>query len=325
VRSTVSIVYVTRRLEPHFEWFADGLSRQLGPGDDVEMIVVDGRHSAERGERFAAEVGDRFGFRHVPPKPSPWNGPHRLTGRDYHSVASARNTGIVVARGSYVVFVDDLAVPMQHWWNEVCEAARGAYVVAGAYQKHYEMDVRDGLLVHSRLDASGMDARWNQGRDGRCVTVGGGQLFGCSFGAPREALVAVNGLDELCDPAGGEDYQLGLRLGWAAGPVYYSRSMLTIESEELHNVDEGRVARPDRSTTPAAYMARLAQFGVSERSIDGSWDSSHMVLDILFATRETRSVGNYYDLAELSEADLPSLPERFPETYWFDGTPLRDW
>jgi hypothetical protein len=31
-----------------------------------------------------------------------------------------------------------------------------------------------------------------------------------------------------------------------------------------------------------------------------------------------------YDLAELSEADLPSLLERFPETYWFDGTPLRD-
>ena len=319
----VSLVYITHRPEPRFEWFADALARQLEPGDEVDVILVDGRFSAERGARFAAQAGGRFGFSHVPAKPSPYNGPHRLTTTQYHACASARNTGIVHAQRPYVVFADDASVPMPGWWREARHAAHHGYVVAGAYKKAWEMEVVDGGLVASRIEPEGIDTRWELGSDEGIVRIGGGQLYGASFGAPRELLVAVNGADEICDSIGGEDYHLGIRMEFAGAPIFYSRRMLTIESEELHRQGEP-LLRLDPTADPDTYMERLRRFGVEQRSTDGGFDSSHMILDLLYGARATRSVGNYYDLAELTPADLPGLAERLPELHWFDGRPLAE-
>jgi len=41
--------------------------------------------------------------------------------------------------------------------------------------------------------------------------------------------VELNGYDELCDPVGGEDYQLGLRIEFAGVPIFYCRAMLAVE------------------------------------------------------------------------------------------------
>jgi hypothetical protein len=129
-------------------------------------------------------------------------------------------------------------------------------------------------------------------------------------------------LDELCDPIGGEDYHLGLRLEWAGAHVLYSRALLTIEGS-VH--DHGPVPiRADRVLEPEAYMARLREFGVHERTTDGRHDSSHMVLDIAYSTRSPASVGNYYDLATLTPEGLDATVARFSREYWFDGTPLAD-
>jgi hypothetical protein len=315
-----SIVYLTYRAEPRFDWFADSLARQAA-GGDFEVIVVDGAYAAERTARFEDAAARRFALRHVPAKPSPYAGPHRLTTRDFFSAASARNTGLLHARAPYVVFVDDLSVVMPGWWEEVHAAARCGDVVAGAYQKHLEMRVEAGVLQSSRCEPGGVDSRWTQGRDDRTVPIGGAQLFGCSFGAPRDLLVEVNGFDELCDSIGGEDWHLGVRLEWAGAAIRYSRRMLTIESEELHHAGTPAV-RLDKTAPPSVYLRRLREYGVTARYVAGNWDSSHMLLDILFGTGTTQTLGNYYLLATLDPSALDQVCPRFPQVHWFDRQPL---
>jgi glycosyltransferase involved in cell wall biosynthesis len=320
----VSIVFVTHRREPRFDWFADSLAAQLREHDDVEVIFVDGLHSQGRTTALEQVVQRRFAFRHVPPKPTPYNGPFRLTSRDYFAPSSARNTGIVYSRKSYVVFVDDVSVLMPGWLEEVREAARRGYVVGGAYWKQWDMVVEDGRLVASRAELGGRDSRWSLGRDRKLVKLGGGQLFGCSCGFPRELLVAVNGYDELCDSFGGEDWELGLRLERVGAPIYYSRRMLTVESEELHR-QNGAPVRLNKFLDELPYMQRLFGFGVPRRATDGrDFDVGHMLIDISVGTRAVRSIGNYYDLSVLNETDLLDLVERFPRWHWFDRQPLSE-
>ena len=317
----VSIVYVTCRPEPCFAWFVESLARQLGPAERVEVVFVDGHRSAGRAARLAALVRGRFSFRHVAPKPCPYSGPHRRTGRDYFTAASARNTGIVHARHGYVAFVDDLSVLGPEWWKEVRRAAKLRYVVAGAYQKRREMAVEGGLLVGGRLEPERLDTRWNAVDDLPLAPIPGGMLYGSSLGAPREALLRVNGFDELCDTARGEDYQLGLRLEWSGEAIYYSRAMLTVESEELH-FQGAPLGGIDLVLDPARYMEILAGFGVAQRSTDGPTDISHMVLDVTYGTRSIRSHGNPYSLSDLTVRQLAALPAQFPRRHWFTGQPL---
>src|SRR5215468_10928064 len=119
----VSVVYVTHRGEPCFDWFADSLAANIGDAD-VEVIVVDGLYSSDRTARVSETVNGRFAVSHVRAKPTPYNGPHRLTQRDYFAASSARNTGVVHASRPYLVFTDDAAVLMPEWWREVWQAAR---------------------------------------------------------------------------------------------------------------------------------------------------------------------------------------------------------
>lgn len=315
-------MYVTHRRQPRFDWFADSLARQLG-ADDVEVVFVDGLRSRARTALLAEVVRDRFSFRHVPPKPTPYCGPQRLTPSDLFAVASARNTGIVHTKQPYVVFVDDCALLAPGWLDAVREGAVEGRVTCGTYEKHSHLVAEDGLHLSSDLTEAGLDSRRLLGDGTGPVPLGGGQLYGCSFGAPRDLLLAVNGLDELCDPMGGEDYQLGIRLEWAGAQIVYDRRMLTIENgdADAHGDSPPRIGR---SLSEDAYMAKLAEFGVDARSTGGEFDNSHMVLDILYGTRSVQSVGNDYSLGELRVADLPRLPYQFPLDYWFDDLPLAE-
>lgn len=314
----ISVVYATARDEPGFRWFADGLARQLPDSADVEMIVVDGRFDAGRSARFGADAAGRFALRHVAAKPSPYQGPYRRTSRDCFAAASARNTGLVHARAPYVVFADDCSVPMPGWWRAVERAAARGEVVAGAYQKRSAMRVDDGLLAASLVDDSGIDTRWPLGDDARPVPVHGGQLYGASFGAPRELLLSINGLDEQCDSIGYEDVQLGLRLAHAGATILYDRSMLTIESLELGSAGLP-LLRVDPELPEREYRERLADFGVTRRPTQGRFDASHMILDVVLGTGSWATHGNCYWLADLVPDGYGDMVRRFPDTHWFDG------
>jgi hypothetical protein len=322
----LSIAYVTHRDEPRFDWFADSLAMQLERLRDdleVEVIFVDGLHSAARTERLRELIGVRFAFRHVPPKPCQYNGAFRLTTRDLFAAASVRNTAVLYARQPYVALVDDACVLAPTWLEAACWGARRGCVLTGAYEKRWAMVVEDGILVSAARHRSGQDVRWNLAPDGRPTRVYGGHLFTPSCGFPRALLLEVNGFDELCDPSGLEDCQLGLRLEWAGAEIYYHRGLLTTESEELHHF-QSSPAGVGKSLHPDAYMEMLRRFGVSARFTPGNYDIGHAVLDILYGTRAIRSVGNCFDLAHLTESRLPSVVERFPRYHWFDLQPLEE-
>ncbi|HWF32113.1 MAG TPA: hypothetical protein VG188_06105 [Solirubrobacteraceae bacterium] len=325
-----SIVYVTHRPNPRFEWFADSLANQIGDGSAVEVIVIDALHSPARERQFALTAGGRFALRHVAPKPSPYSGPHRATSRDYSTISNARNTGIVYSRAPYVVFNDDSGVLVEGWWEEVERAARLGYVIGGSYENRLDMQVAEGRLEDPapRPDALGLiDSRWELGDDRALVQIAGGQLFGCGLGAPRELLVAVNGFDELCDPVGGEDANLGVRLEWSGARLFYSRRMRMVKDGARHRDDA--VVRLDRAHAGAdllderRYMAVLESHGVRERTFaDGRLDCGYLCLDLLFGTRLVRALGNSSDLADLTEADLEDTASVIPELYWATGEPL---
>jgi glycosyltransferase involved in cell wall biosynthesis len=321
MRPRISIVYVTHRADPRFAWFADSLAAQLD-GTQPEVIVVDGYCDEARAAAIEATVAGRFAVRVVPPKPTVWNGAHQRTAVEYHACSNARNTGLVHARAPYVVFTDDCALLGPHWWARVREGARHAYVVGGAYEKRSDLAVEAGRLVDAgkRL---GRDARWEQGDDDHVVPIGGGQLYGCTIGAPRELLLDVNGFDEICDSIGGEDCQFGLRLEFAGAPIFYDRRLLTIESDALHHTGTP-LRRIDPELDRAAYDAHLQRFGLSERVVDGKLDASHLTLDLTLGLRSPGSLGNHFELAALRPETLGATAANLPDRYWVDGRLLTD-
>jgi hypothetical protein len=156
------------------------------------------------------------------------------------------------------------------------------------------------------------------------VEITGGQLYGASLGVAREVMLQLNGFDELCNGIGGEDCHLGVRLEIAGHRVFYSRRMMTIESEDPATGSPLSLERIDPVMSERAYRARLAELGVRARVTDGRCDASHMVLDLVYGLRAPESRGNHYELRDLRPADLPATSRRLPTTFWFDGRPLED-
>lgn len=313
----ISIIYSSNRIEPKFEWFIQSLWVQTTQEerDGIEIVFVD--YCKE--ERGHVELNGEFKIIHTQPKPSIYQGPERKTKGEYFSPASARNTGVLLSSGDYLVFVDDVSVLMPGWWDAVKRNAKRGIVVSGSYEKHFEMAVTDGIIVSSRAHKMGKDSRWDMGGNDP-VKLTGSILFGCSLGLPSDVIMDVNGFDEICDSIGGEDYHLGIRLNNSGFNVYYDRNMMTVESEELHN-QPYLMRREDRVLPADKYMERLRDFGVTKRHYIGNWDSSHMILDILYGLKQKWTVGNNYSIVK----DRPHkmlFPPASDTLHWFDNKPL---
>lgn len=314
MKPKISIIYSTNREQPMFHWFLNSLINQTTGIDrnNIEIIFID--YAAEK--RYLGSFENLIASK---PKPNIYQGEHRKTTGEYFSPANARNTGAIHSRGDYLVFVDDVSILMPGWFAEVRKAASENKIVCGAYQKHFDMVVENGNLISSRKHDAGIDSRWNLGE---YVKITGQQLFGCSFGIPAKDFIEVNGFDEICDSIGGEDYHLGIRLNNAGKQIWYNRKMLTIESEELHN-QPFLMKREDRVLPENVYMNILRTYGVEKRHANGNCDSSHMILDILYGTKQIKTIGNNYSI----EADRPSkyfVPMPETERHWFDGKLLSE-
>ena len=122
----LTIAYMTHRKEPLIGWFFDSLDNELGGQyEGVKVVVVDfyaqpcdgwTEEDVEKRKAKFVELS-KTDVLHVPPKPSVWQGPHRLTKVNYFAASSARNTAICLAEDGYVVFMDDLSVIMPGWKN----------------------------------------------------------------------------------------------------------------------------------------------------------------------------------------------------------------
>lgn len=299
----LTIAYMTCRRNPRFEWFVDSLLRQ-NRKVQFTLIVVD----RLREERDLAEYARSRGFNatSVAPKPSVWQGPHRLTKADYFAASNARNTAIALAADGYICFADDLSVLSSTWVNEAVVHMGANRAICGTYQKAHNMVVKDGdikSMEHYTHGQDGRIAKWRGGERGPCDPR---WFFGCSCGAPVEAFLAINGYPEICDGMGYEDSQTGIVLKNAGYDVWFSHRMATTESEEGHHEDVPML-REDPGQSPN--------------------DKSHALVNIC---RTISRFDNYFGddglrgLRQRVRAGEPFPIMGHPTTEWFTGTPLKD-
>ena len=314
----LTIAYFTNRPDPKIRWFFDSLHRETG-GDysGIKVVVVDFFAHDRMSGRLAQSGGGYTALMDAPcspvvvaPKPTVWQGPHRLTTQDYFAASNARNTAICHAPDGYIAFVDDLSVLLPGWLNAVREAMAGGYIALGAYKKQKQLVVENGNVVSFEEFPLGVDSRWNHGNDSRPVTAAGSWMFGCSLAAPVQAFLDINGFDEDGDSMGGEDYAAGMMLEKHGYTFKYDRRMLTYESEEDH-----------------------AQLPVFKRVIKKTHmhpiDASHAYLSMLTTGGRTKAP-NYF-----GEGGITALRQhilaggefpitQIPQHHWPDGQPLSE-
>lgn len=232
----LTICYVTSRKDPKIEWFFSSLNKQLNlVGGEVPKIVLVDFFCTERYYKFESI----FDICHTPPKPSIWQGKHRLTKENWFDAGNARNTGLCLAPDGYIAYVDDLSVLMPGWLTNVRQAMSFNGITLGAYRKVKNLVVENGLVTsYDQEWTGGRDSRWFFGNDSGSVPCHGDMLYGCSLVAPVEALLTVNGWPEaLCGGLGFEDVAMGQVLENAGFKFHYNRNMLTFESEEHHGLE----------------------------------------------------------------------------------------
>lgn len=297
----LTIAYSTNRREPRWKWFLDSLRRETGGNyDGIKVVVVD-FFQEDRPHSLPSYVT------HVTPKPTVWQGKHRLTSKDYFAASNARNTALCLAPDGYIAHVDDLSVLMPGWLGAVREAIKGNYVVLGAYKKVLGLQVDDNGMAAWKEFQSGIDSRWNAGSKYRAVKASGRWLFGCSVAGPVEAFLSINGWDEDADSMGGEDYLCGIMLERAGWQIMYDRRMLTLESEEDHHVE-----RP---------FVRIIKHQPCDASVK-------LLNHVLHQGRD--KAPNYFGLEGIRPlrnrvlAGEPFPITTIPEHHWPDGQPLRE-
>lgn len=234
---TLTLAYCTSRKDCRLEWTLDSLRNQMSelPGMVARLIIID----FYRGQRALAIPADYpVEILHVAPKPTVWQGSHRLTKEDYFAAASSRNCALCHCATDWIAHTDDLSVLMPGWLSAVKDAMDGNYIAFGAYKKVNNLVVENGIAVSYKENPSGIDSRWPKGADAP-VPCSGEWLYGCSLAGPTEAFLTVGGWDERADACGmgSEDTMMGIMLGKRGYHCKYDRRMLTLESDELHHVE----------------------------------------------------------------------------------------
>jgi len=304
----LTIIYITARYEPRVEWFLDSLYRQPG-GPDCKVIIVDPfRKPAENAS-----------VRVVNPKPTVWQGPHRLTKQDWWAASNARNTGICLCETPWVSFLDDRSVLVPTWLEAVEAAMEGLYVVCGPYEKVHNLVVQMGRATEmdKLSDYCTWDGKKTDGKDSRVAYVEdhylhhkhlsnpynapGEWTYGCSLALPLEWALQVNGFPETMDGASGEDYVFGLMLQNNGFPIKFDLRMKMIEDRTPGTLHPTMI-RKDKGVSPN--------------------DRSHWLLDM---HRPLRRAPHQWDLRQVRAAAMAG--RGFPVSTWpnrdpYDGEPL---
>lgn len=328
--TVLTIAYLTFRANPRFEWFAASLNRELRSVPDfdrsaMQVLVIDGKYPRKLEADFPLE--------HHAPKPTVWQGLHRLTQRDYFAAANTRNTAFALARHAHVAFVDDLSVLLPGWLRAHLLAAAGGYVLCGTTCKHKNIEVSpQGAVVRYDEFAPGTDSRIRQLPEETLVRCSGGWLYGGTFSVPLEHALRVNGQDEIHDTIGGEDYDFGERLERSGSSVFINRACGTFEDEDGHHT-EAPMIRLDKPWPPATiraprtfYTGNWSAPAEPDHVGDGPYSSNYL-FNRLRRDQRISTLGNAFDLRELRERVLAgeSFPAPVgPDVHWVDGQPIAE-
>lgn len=222
----LSLVTITARPDPMFELMLTGLQRAIlhfehwyenehAPGESsaglIEWVVVDAQLWYDAGRAGVLEQGKPCPIQHVPPKPSRWHGPHRdpkVADFARPDQNGARNTGILHARGDYVILLDDCSYVSERFF-EVAWRARldGEMLIYPHSYVGHPVTERDRPPV-AYFPGVGWGKTQN-GVDGKRRDATG--LRGSGVAYPLGLLLDLNGYDEAYSGQPREDVELGIR------------------------------------------------------------------------------------------------------------------
>jgi N-terminal domain of galactosyltransferase len=331
----LTVAYLTFRNAPRFHWFQASLERELRSMPDfdrrsLQVVVVDGLYPQRR---FTTRLS--LPIEHLAPKPTVWQGPYRLTTRDYFCAANARNTAFARARHAHVAFVDDLSVLLPGWLKAHVHAATHGYVLCGTTHKCKDIVVAaDGAIAQSTDFPPGIDSRVKNIPPGDDLfPCSGGWLYGGTFSVPLEDALRVNGQDEVYDGIGGEDYDFGTRLERAGARIFITRACGTLEDEDAHHAEASTIRldkpwppserRPARSLTPAGWSMPAEP----DRASDGPYSSNYLFHRCMRESNRAWTLGNAFNLRDLRASVLTGQPfpvPTGPTEHWVDGQPLAE-
>lgn len=184
----LSIVIPSYNGEGRLPALLSALMPQLDEGDEV--IVVDDA-STDR----TVEIASGFGVR-----------VHTLNPNK--GVGHARNAGAKLAKNSFLVYFDDDVVPIEGYLKIVRETFADPDVIC--FQGPHHLDpAGDEAGLWGRVEAAIWHYQNTQTmvRDGRCLT-----LYTGAFCIKRDFLLDLGGFDESFGSAGGEEFELAMRM-----------------------------------------------------------------------------------------------------------------
>jgi len=312
----ITVAYICGRKEPRIEWMLDSLCSQI-TGERIHVIIVDFHGRSLDGDRWPKLAS----LRTAPPKPTIWQGPHRITRDNWWAKSSSSNTAIVLCETPWLQFLDDRLVLAPGWLARVREAATGQYVVCGSYEKRVGMRVEGGTITE--LGSSiGVDPR----RGTVAHRAPGSWLFGCNFGLPLEWVLAVNGFEEGVDGLASEDSIFGKMLENAGYPIRYDAAMRVVEdrSQETGGSDVWQTLPTDRDRVLESVDCQMRRIDKGRSPVD----KSHAAL-ARFATRRRTDPAFTPDLRTLrarvrSGAGFPVPDPSGDYRDWYDNQPIRE-
>ena len=286
----ITIGYITAREQPCLNWLIDGIDQQARSGDKIELIVVDtlGRPATAIGYRPVKAITKLIETR---PKPTIWQGPHRITSHDFFANANARNTAIVLCSTDYICFLDDRCKLDPGWLDQMrLGEKKRSSVICGPYDKHEDW----GVSVDHRRQIAPQGKR----------NCGGGWCYGGNFALPLKWLLEVNGCEEGCDPVGLEDCVLGHMLENAGRRIDFINEM-SVQQDRRGFVHPLNFPRHDKGKAPV--------------------DKSNAIRVRFFPRKRTEFTPDLKKLRRLVNKKKP-LPIPDPKgdyRDWYDGSSIR--
>jgi hypothetical protein len=312
----LTVALITGRKNARFDWWFQSLARQKGVKRITQVVVIDffsqpcdswTRADALKRQTEIAGIAGASGFAKMltisPPRPNIWGGPHRIMRQNWWHASAARNTAFALCRNPFIALTDDRCAIADGWLPAVRRAMAGNYVMAGSYEKHHGLRVKNGIVLGSEKQTA-VDNRLAIS-NGRAVKGGGEWLYGCTFALPIAWAEKVNGFSEdYCDGTSMEDIIFGMCLTNAGYPIRFDPAARIIE---------------DRTPSECTETYRREDKGVSPN------DKSHKLLEVFSSSKVSL---NSYSLADMRRDVLSGKPFPLPTAShidWYDGKPHTDW
>jgi glycosyltransferase involved in cell wall biosynthesis len=289
----LTIAFITGRAEPRLDWMLKSLAPQVRSDDVIDVLVIDARGRTP--QQLGAASRHDSNVRVALPKPTPWQGAHRITSCDWWAKSSAMNTALVLCDTDYIAFLDDCCRLGPKWLQTVRRGERRRRsVLAGTYSK----------IEHGKTVLDHRAVRFPEGKK----NCDDGWLYGCTFALPLEWALEVNGVEEGCDGLGAEDYIFGFMLKNNGHRIDFKPDMEVTQQR-------GEIFRPG---DPGSSLRR-ADKGVSPN------DKSHAALARFRTRTRTEFTPDLRALRAQRAAGKLVWPMPDPQMRdWYDGQLVRE-